>query len=392
MTGPLVGLRVVEFAAVTPPSIAAMVLAGMGADVVRIDRFDHEADDERNTLRRGRRSIALDLKHPRGHDIARRLVARADVVLEGYRPGVMERLGFGPDELLAEWPHLVYGRLTGWGQTGPNRLMAGHDITYLALTGALYPMGPADGPPVPPLNFVGDLGGGTMLLLVGLLAALHERERSGLGQVVDAAMVDGVPLLAATILRGVAQGTWTDDRGRNFIDGGAPFSRTYTCADEAFLAVGAIEPPFYAQLLEGLGLRAADLPDQWDRDRWPELAGIIAERVLTRTRGEWEEVFTGTDACVAPVLTWAEAARHPHMAERRAFVEQDGHLQPGPAPKLSRTPVGVPRPAPIRGGQTSEILAELGLPADEIAALLHEGVALDPGAVTLPRDEGAGRA
>lgn len=373
--GPLAGLKVIEFAAVTPPSVAAMMLSGMGADVIRIDRRDHEADSATNTLRRGRRSIVLDLKHPAGREVARRLAREADIVLEGYRPGVMERLGLGPSTLLEDNPALIYGRLTGWGQDGPCAQLPGHDITYLALTGALYAMGPGDGPPAPPLNWVADLGGGTLFLLLGVLAALHERTRSGLGQVVDAAMVDAVPTLSATILRERARGEWIDKRNANFIDGGAPFYRSYTCRDGDFIAVGAIEPHFYKEFVDGLGFDFATLPDQWDRSNWPALSARFADRIAERSRAEWTAQFASTNACVSPVLDFEEAAAHPQMVQREAFVRVDGHLQPGPAPKLDRTPIGVPGHAPVRGAHTREILSGLGLSGEQIQDLLDSGAA-----------------
>lgn len=374
-TGPLAGLRILEFAAVTPPSVAGMMLSGMGAEVIRIDRRDHEADSATNTLRRGRRSIVLDLKQPAGRELARRLAREADIVIEGYRPGVMERLGLGPGTLLGENPALIYGRLTGWGQDGPCAQLPGHDITYLALTGALYAMGPGDGPPVPPLNWVADLGGGTLFLLLGVLAALHERTRSGLGQVVDAAMVDAVPTLSATILRERARGEWIDRRNANFIDGGAPFYRSYTCSDGSFIAVGAIEPHFYSEFVDGLGFDLGTLPDQWDRPNWPALSARFADRIAKRSRAEWVTRFAGTNACVSPVLSFEEAAAHPQMVQREAFVRVDGHLQPGPAPKLDRTPIEVPGPAPARGAHTREILSGLGISGSEIDELLASGVA-----------------
>jgi alpha-methylacyl-CoA racemase len=374
-SGPLAGLKVLEFAAVTPPSVAGMMLSGMGADVIRIDRRDDEADSATNTLRRGRRSIALDLKHSAGRELARRLAREADIVIEGYRPGVMERLGLGPSTLLEDNPALIYGRLTGWGQNGPCAQLPGHDITYLALTGALYAMGPGDGPPVPPLNWVADLGAGTLFLLLGVLAALHERTRSGLGQVVDAAMVDAVPTLSATILRERARGTWIDERNANYIDGGAPFYRSYTCSDGGFIAVGAIEPHFYSEFVDGLGFDPGTLPDQWDRPNWPALSAAFADRIAKRPREEWVAQFEGTNACVSPVLPFEEAAAHPQLVQREAFVRIDGHLQPGAAPKLDRTPIAVPGPAPARGAQTREILSGLGLSVAEIDGLLASGVA-----------------
>ena len=373
--GPLAGVAVVEFAGLTPVSVAGMLLAGMGAEVIRVDRREHPADSAGNTLRRGRRSIVLDLKHPQGNEIACRLASAADVLLEGYRPGVMERLGLGPETLRPDNPGLVYGRLTGWGQDGPCASMAGHDITYLALTGALYPVGPADGPPVPPLNYVADLGAGTMFLVAGVLAALYERGVSGRGQVVDAAMVDALPTLAATVLRARAAGEWSDQGGANGFDGGAPFYRAYTCRDGGFIAVGAFEPAFYVRFCEGLGFDPASLPAQWDRPSWPGVSACFEARIRTRTREEWAATFSGTDACVAPVLTFTEAPFHPHMAAREAFREVGGHWQPGPAPKLDRTPLRVPHAAPGRGADTRDVLRGLGLSGEQIQALLDSGAA-----------------
>ena len=375
--GPLAGLKVLEFGAVTPPSIAAMLMSGWGADVIRVDRRDHEADTAANTLRRGRRSVVLDLKNAAGREAARRLARRADILIEGYRPGVMERLGLGPEVLLADNPGLIYGRLTGWGQDGPNALAPGHDITYLAITGALFAMGPSEGPPVPPLNWVADVGGGTMFLIAGLLAALHERTRSGRGQVIDAAMLDGVPTLSATILRERALGNWVDERNANYIDGAAPFYRSYECSDGGYIAVGAIEDPFYREFVENLGFDPADLGRQWDKASWPAVSARIAERVRERTRAQWEKQFEGTNACVSPVLSFEEAAEHPQIRHRRSYVRVDGHLQPGPAPKFGRTPGGVPGPAPERGEHTREVLVDTGFSEHEIAELLASGAAWD---------------
>ena len=376
--GPLSGLTVVEFAGLSPASIAGMLLCGLGADVIRIDRKTHEADDARNTLRRGRRSVVLDLKSPDGLSAARRLVSQADVLIEAYRPGVMERLGLGPDDLEADNPGLIYGRLTGWGQEGPYAQMAGHDIAYLALTGALYTLGDGGSTPPPPINYVADLGAGTMFLLLGILSALHERQRSGRGQVVDAAMVDAVPTLAATVLRARAQGEWVDERGANYLDGGAPFYRTYACQGGGFIAVGAIEPHFYAQFVKGLGFEEAELSGQWDRNQWPALSQTFAARVSERSRAQWEEHFAGTDACVSPVLTFDEADKHPHMVSRKNFIEIDGSLQPGAAPHFSRTPVIPPVAVPDRGADTREVLDAAGFTAEEIDNLISRGVAFTP--------------
>ena len=373
--GPLADITVVEFAGLTPVSVAGMLMSGLGADVIRVDRRDHEADSSANTLRRGRRSVSLDLKHPDGARVGRRLAGAADVLLEGYRPGVMERLGLGPENLLQDNPRLIYGRLTGWGQQGPCAQMAGHDITYLALTGALHLIGPADAPPVLPLNYVADIGAGTMFLLMGILAALHERGGSGRGQVVDAAMVDAVPTLAATVLRERARGEWRDERGANGLDGGAPFYRAYTCRDGRYIAVGAFDSGFFAQFVKGLGFDQASLPPQWDRSSWPAVSARFETRIRERTRAEWEAEFTGTDACVAPVLTLAEAPLHPHMMARQAFCEIDGHWQPGPAPKLGRTSMQVPEAVPAPGADTRRVLGGLGLSDAETEELLDSGAA-----------------
>lgn len=358
--GPLAGLTVLEFAGLGPITVAGMLLSDMGARVIRVDRRHHAADDASNLVRRNRDSIVLDLKHPSALEIAQALVDISDVLIEAYRPGVMERLGLGPEEVHAQNPAVVYGRLTGWGQDGPLAATAGHDITYLALTGALHPMGPADRPPTPPMNYVADMGAGAMLLVVGILAALHERQHSGLGQVVDAAMVDGVGLLASSMLRALADGSWSNRRGTNVIDGGAPFYTTYECADGEFVAVGAIEPAFYQTFVELLGLDIEALPDQMDRSHWPETTAAFQEALMTRTRAEWAEVFRGSDACVAPVMRPDEAPHHPHMRARSAFFDHGGAWHPSPAPKLDRTPLAVRRAAPARGAHTEELLLELG--------------------------------
>jgi alpha-methylacyl-CoA racemase len=329
--------------------------------------------------------VAVDLKHPRGAETVLRLVEVADVLIEGFRPGVCERLGIGPADCLARNPRLVYARVTGWGQDGPLAHTAGHDIDYLALAGALAPMGPADRPPLPPLNYVADFGGGGMLAVVGILAALWERERSGRGQIVDAAMVDGVALLTAH-LRGLrAVGGWEGRRGENLLDGGAPFYRTYACADGRYVAVGSLEPTFYAALLRGLGLAEEELPDQYDRSGWPILHRRFAEIFATRTQQEWVERFEGTDACVVPVLDLDEAPHHPHLAARRTFVEVGGMRQPGVAPRLSRTPGEVAGPAPHAGEHTRAALLDWGFGPDEVADLLRaKAVASAPAA---PRPE-----
>jgi alpha-methylacyl-CoA racemase len=344
-SGPLAGLRVVELAGIGPGPHAAMVLADLGADVVRVDRPGAGGDATADPTLRGRRRLAADLKDPAGKAAVLGLVERADVLIEGYRPGVTERLGIGPADCHARNPKLVYARMTGWGQDGPLAQRAGHDINYISLTGLLHAIGRPGERPVPPLNLVGDFGGGSMLLLVGVLSALWEAQRSGRGQVVDAAMVDGASLLGQMFWGFLAQKMWVDEPGVNMLDGGAPFYDTYTCADGRHVAVGAIEPQFYAALLAGLDLTGADLPAQHDRDRWPELRARLAEVFATRGRDDWAEVFAGTDACVTPVLAFGEVAAHPHLAARATIVDPAGVPQAAPAPRFSRTGTAVPEPA-----------------------------------------------
>jgi len=381
VTGPLRGVRVVELAGLGPAPFCCMVLADLGADVVRVDRADAvgTADPGRaagTVLDRGRRSVGVDLKHPDGPEVVRRLVAGADVLVEGWRPGVAERLGVGPEPCLAANPRLVYGRMTGWGQEGPLADRAGHDIDYLAIAGALGAIGRADGPPVPPLNAVADFGGGGMLLAMGVVAALFEVARGGEGQVVDAAMVDGTALLMAPWYAAHQLGFW-GPRGTNLLDSGAPYYDSYRCADGGWLAVGAIEAQFYAALLEGLGLDPAEVPDRDDRERWPELRAVLAARIATRSRDEWEAVFGpgGPDACVAPVLDLGEAPAHPHLAARGTIVEVEGVRQPAPAPRFSGSPAALGRPPSWAGRDTRAVLAEAGFGADEIAALEASGAA-----------------
>jgi alpha-methylacyl-CoA racemase len=372
--GPLQGVRVIEIASLAPAPFACMVLSDLGADVIRVDRPAGAGGEAPiDPLRRGRRSIGLNLKDPGAIDVLLRLVETADVLIEGFRPGVTERLGFGPDVCLERNPGLVYGRMTGWGQEGPMAPMAGHDINYIAVAGALDPVGRAGERPLPPLNLVGDFGGGGMLLAVGVLAALYERSRSGQGQVVDAAMVDGAALLTSFIHGMRGQGLWQDVRGTNLLDSGAPFYDTYETADGLFMSVGALEPQFYAALLRGLDLEDEDLPGQLDRDRWPELRARFTEVFKRRTRDEWTAIFDGTDACVAPVLDLGEAPAHPHNTARTGFVEVGGLTQPAPAPRFSRTSAGTPAP-PVRVGEhTDAALAELGLSDAEISELRERG-------------------
>jgi alpha-methylacyl-CoA racemase len=369
-TGPLTGVRVVELAGLGPVPHAGMVLADLGADVLRVDRPDSRAGYD--VLSRSRRSVAVDLKHPAGAETVLRLVDSADVLVEGLRPGVTERLGVGPDVCLARNPRLVYGRMTGWGQEGPLAARVGHDLNYLAIAGALGTVGEPGRKPVPPLNLVADFGGGSMLLVSGVLAALVERATSGRGQVVDAAMVDGVSMLLAMTWSFRGSGGWRDERGVNLLDGGAPFYDTYECADGGWLAIGALEPQFWAVVVDVLGL--ADAPEQYDQARWPELRRRVAAAVASRSRDEWAAVFEPLDACVSPVLTLGEAADHPHMAARGAVVERDGVLQPQPAPRFSRTPAAISSPPSAPGSDTREALQDWGFSPAEVAGLERDAV------------------
>jgi alpha-methylacyl-CoA racemase len=380
--GPLQGVRVIEIASLAPAPFGCMVLSDLGADVLRVDRAANAAagatsavggDAIADPLGRGRRSIGLNLKDPAGVEILLRLLDSADVLIEGFRPGVAERLGFGPDVCLERNPRLIYGRMTGWGQEGPMADMAGHDINYIGVAGALDPIGRAGERPVPPLNLIGDFGGGGMLLALGVLAALFERSKSGLGQVIDVAMVDGAALLTSFIHGMRAQGMWADRRGGNLLDGGAPFYDTYETADGGHMSVGALEPQFYAALLHGLGLDGEELPGQLDHDRWPELRARFTEIFKRKTRDEWTAVFAGTDACVTPVLGLGEAPGHPHNAAREGFVDVAGLVQPAPAPRFGRTPAAMPEPPVRPGAHTDPTLAALGLSADEIGALRASG-------------------
>jgi alpha-methylacyl-CoA racemase len=361
MPGPLVGLRVVELAGIGPGPHAAMLLADLGADVVRVERPAgglQFVPSDKDQLLRGRRSIRLDLKDSTDRQTLLALVQRADVLIEGLRPGVAERLGVGPADCQTRNPRLVYARMTGWGQDGPLAERAGHDINYIAVSGVLHAIGSAGGKPVPPLNLVGDFGGGSTFLVMGVLAALWERERSGTGQVVDAAMVDGVSALAQMFWSFRACGLWSDARGTNLLDSGAPFYDTYACSDGRYVAVGALEPQFYAALLDGLGLADAGLPDRSDPATWPVLRQRFAEVFASRSRDEWVAMFDGTDACVAPVLSFAEVPDHPHIAARRTIVTLGGVPQAAPAPRFSRTTPDLPTLPPQPGADPAAILAD----------------------------------
>lgn len=366
--GPLAGLRVLEMAGIGPGPFCGMLLADMGADVVRIDRADGPPGSARDVTGRGRRSVALDLKRPASIAAVLRLVEGADALIEGFRPGVMERLGLGPEACQAKNPRLVYGRMTGWGQSGPLAPTAGHDINYIAISGALDAIGTAEAP-VPPLNLVGDYGGGGMLLAMGLLAALLHAQRTGQGQVVDAAMSDGAALLMAPIYSMRAAGRWGAPRGGNFLDGGAPFYGTYRCACGGFLAVGPIEPQFFAMFIQRLGLAEADFSGRGEATNWPALRVRLAAAIATRTRDDWAAIFDGSDACVAPVLSMAEAPGHPHNTARQTFFERDGVTQPSPAPRFSATPSKPGPPAPLRGADTRDFLREAGFSEAEITEL-----------------------
>jgi alpha-methylacyl-CoA racemase len=377
MSGPLAGLRVIELAGIGPGPYACMLLADLGADVLRLERADPDAAPEPgwDQLTRSRPSVALDLKHPEARALVLELATHADALVEGFRPGVAERLGVGPEDLAAVNPRLVYGRMTGWGQEGPLADRAGHDINYLAISGALWPIGRRDEPPVPPLNLVGDFGGGSLFLVVGLLAALWHARESGQGQVVDAAMVDGSASLLAMTHSFLNAGFWREERGVNILDTGAPFYEVYETRDSRYVAVGAIEAKFYAALLEGLGIADEGLPAQFDRDAWPALKRRFAEVFATRTRDEWVEAFAGLDACVTPVLSPREAPTHPHNVVRGIFSPVGDGVAPNPAPRFSRTPAQVSSPPRAAGSGTREGLAAWGV-SDERVARLREAGAL----------------
>jgi alpha-methylacyl-CoA racemase len=377
--GPLAGLRILEIGAIGPGPFCAMLLADLGAEVIRLDRSADRATEavtDTPLLARGRRSIALDLKQPAGLETLLRMVEQADGLIEGFRPGVTERLGFGPDACLARNPRLVYGRMTGWGQEGPLAKVAGHDINYIALSGALSAIGRAGERPVPPLNLVGDFGGGGMLLAFGMLAALLERVSSGKGQVVDAAMIDGAGLLMTMFFELASAKSFAGPRGTNLLDGGAPFYDVYETADGQHVAFGALEPKFFAELVDKLGLTDVDLARQNDPSTWPALRARIGERVHEKTRREWERVFAGSDACFAPVLDLHEAPRHPQAQARQGFVDVGGVQQPAPAPRFSRTPAAVPAPCAMPGQHGAAILSELGFSAEEIESLKAQGALL----------------
>jgi alpha-methylacyl-CoA racemase len=376
--GLLDGTTVIELGGIGPGPFAGMMLSDFGAEVIRIDR-PHESvgNPPRDPLRRGRRCVALDLKHPKGRDTILRLLDHADVLIDPFRPGVTERLGIGPDDVLSRNRRLIYARLTGWGQDGPLAKVAGHDTNYLALAGPLAAIGRRDEPPPVPLNLIGDFGSGGMLAAFGVAAALFERERSGCGQVIDVAMLDGIAVLFAGIIGLANDQQWVHERERNFLDGGAHWASAYETADRRYITVAALEPQFYALLLDRLGLNPADWP-QHDRARWPELKERLAQVFRTRTRQEWCAVLEGTDTCFAPVLTLHEAVAHPHIVSRGTYSEHDGLLQQAPAPRFSRTPGEIQGPPCVPGTHSREVLEERGWSAQEIAQLLESGVLADP--------------
>ena len=376
--GPLSGKRIVEIAGIGPGPFCAMLLADLGAEVVRVDRASAVPDimpDSPNLdlLNRGRRSVGVNLKTPEGIETVLKLVQESDALIEGFRPGVAERLGIGPEECLARNPKLIYGRMTGWGQEGTYSSMAGHDINYIALSGVLGMIGREGGKPIPPVNLVGDFGGGGMLLALGICAALVETAKSGKGQIIDAAMTDGSALLSTMMHSFKAMGIW-GDRGTNLLDTGAPFYDVFECADGEFISLGSIEPQFYSELLRITEIDQSENPKQMDRTKWAEMKSKIGNAIKGKTRSEWEELMEGTDVCFAPVLSMDEAYEHPHNKQRNTFIEIAGVMQPAPAPRFSRTPASVSSPPPHAGQHTEEVLAGLGLTKDEILMLREQNI------------------
>lgn len=373
MAGPLTGYKVLEMAGIGPGPFCAMMLADMGAEVIRIDRKTPGFLGGGGTIiDRGRRTIALDLKKPGAIEIVLDLIETCDALIEGFRPGVMERLGLGPEICFARNPRLIYGRMTGWGQTGPLSHAAGHDLNYIAITGALHAMGHADRPPTPPLHVVGDLGGGGMMLAFGIVCALLEAQQSGQGQIIDAAVSDGVSTLATAYHGMLANGRWTNARQANMLDGGAHFYGCYTCQDGKFISIGSIEPQFYTLLLKLCNITDPDFDDQWERDKWPALRTRLEALFATKTRDEWSALLEGSDVCFAPVLDFKEATTHPHHKTRNNFVETDGLVHPAPSPRFSRTKA-VSGTIPDPGIHTEDILTQLGRSRDDIAALRENG-------------------
>jgi len=367
--GPLKGVKIIELAGIGPGPFCAMLLSDLGAEVIRVDRIENAGQKNAGALLRGRRSIAVDLKNPQGVATVLKLVEKADALLEGFRPGVTERMGLGPDVCLKRNPRLVYGRMTGWGQDGPLSQAAGHDINYIALTGALHSVQREGGRPVPPLNLVGDFGGGALYLAVGVLAALLEARSSGKGQIVDTSMVDGAAHLMMMFYEMRATGFWTEVPGTNLLDTGAPFYDAYETSDGKYVSLGSIEPKFYAELLRLSGLEKEELPQQMDRAQWPALKRRVAEVMRTKTREEWCRIMEGSDVCFGPVLSLAEAPKHPHNVSRQTFIDVAGVVQPAPAPRFSRTRNDPPRPPAIPGENGAEILSDWGFSSDEIGGL-----------------------
>lgn len=373
-SGPLCGVTIVEFQGLGPGPFCAMMLADLGAEVIRIDRPGPASSVSGDVLGRGRRSIAVDLKKPGAADLILKILAGADGLIEGFRPGVMERLGLGPDVCLKASPKLIYGRMTGWGQDGPFAPAPGHDINYLALSGMLWPLGPADRPPVPPLNLAADFGGGGMMLALGMVAALYSAKSTGRGQVVDAAMVDGAAVLGSMIFGMINAGTWKVNREANMLDGGAPFYGVYDTADGRYVAIGSLEPQFYAALLKGLDLTDPRFARQWDRAMWPDLRQAIADTFRSRTRDEWSALLGGSDVCFAPVLDPAEAATHPHNVARGTFATTAAGPMPKPAPRFSGTPTELAPASAGPGAETRGILRSAGFTQNEIDAALASGL------------------
>ena len=376
--GPLAGVRVIEMAGLGAAPYTGLLLSDLGADVIRVDRPGAAVPPqaERYVLSRGRRSVTIDLKRPEGLELLMRLLEQAEVLIEGFRPGVAERLGFGPDVCLGRRPQLVYGRMTGWGQDGPMSQMAGHDLNYLGLTGALRMLAHEGERPITPPGFGADFGGGGLMLAFGVVCALLQARATGRGQVVDAAMVDGVASLTTLLHALMAQGRWRDEVGVNFSDGGAPHYNVYETSDDGYVAVAPLEPQFYAVLLAKLGLDPATLPDRDDPTNWPALKRQFADIFAGRTRDEWTAIFDGTDACVTPVLSFSEAVAHPHNRARGTYSDAFGVTQPAPAPRFQRTPGSIASPAPLPGQHSREILADWGVPADELDGLMGDGIAI----------------
>jgi alpha-methylacyl-CoA racemase len=371
--GPLKGLKIIELAGIGPGPFCGMMLADMGAEVIRVDRAGGSASRPKDVLTRGRKSIAVDLKSDAGKEVILKMCEGADAIFEGFRPGVTERLGLGPDDCMARNPKLVYGRMTGWGQEGPMAQAAGHDINYISLAGALHAIGAKGEKPVPPLNLVGDFGGGGMVLAFGLVCALLEAQKSGEGQVVDTAMVDGAAILMSMFFTMKNAGVWTDERGDNMLDGGAHFYGTYETSDGKYISIGSIEPQFYALLLEKAGLDKEEFAPQMDRKQWPALTAKVTAAFKGKTRNEWCEIMEGSDVCFAPILSLGEVADHPHNKARNAYIEIDDVLQPAPAPRFSRTEVGVSHGSRIAGEDTLSVLGGAGFTDSEIESLVASG-------------------